>query len=65
MSEPPALIGMIASIFLMLYVRFYTPIAWTWYVLLGSAITFVVAWLASLAFAPAPKSRQDELAPES
>jgi len=63
-SEPPALIGMAASILAMLYVRFYTPIAWTWYVLLGSAITLVVAWLASLAFAPAAKTRQDELAPD-
>jgi Na+/proline symporter len=62
-SEPPALIGMIASILVMMYVRFYTPIAWTWYVLLGSLITLVVAWIASLAFATAPKSRQDELAP--
>src|SRR5919197_892742 len=33
-SEPPALIGMVASIVVMLYVRFWTPIAWTWYVLL-------------------------------
>jgi solute:Na+ symporter, SSS family len=63
-SEPPALIGMVASILVMLYVRFYTPIAWTWYVLLGSAITLGVAWVASFAFAPAAKTRQDELAPE-
>jgi len=63
-SEPPALIGMIASILGMMYIRFYTPIAWTWYVLLGSGITFIVAWLASLAFARAPKARQDELAPK-
>jgi Na+/proline symporter len=62
-SEPPALIGMVTSIVLMLYVRFWTPLAWTWYVLLGSLITFAVAWLASFAFAPAPAERQDELAP--
>ncbi|MBV8859112.1 MAG: sodium:solute symporter [Acidobacteria bacterium] len=62
-SEPPALVGMLASIVVMLYVRFYTPLAWTWYVLLGSAITLLVAWLASFAFAPAPADRQDELAP--
>jgi SSS family transporter len=62
-SEPPALIGMIASITVMLYVRFYTPVAWTWYVLLGSAVTFIVAWLAGYAFAPAPADRRDELAP--
>jgi Na+/proline symporter len=62
-SEPPALLGMLASIFVMLYVRFYTPLAWTWYVLLGSGVTFVVAWLAGYAFAPAPPAQRDELAP--
>jgi SSS family transporter len=62
-SEPPALIGMIASIVVMLYVRFYTPVAWTWYVLLGSGVTFIVAWLAGYVFAPAPADRRDELAP--
>jgi SSS family transporter len=62
-SEPPALVGMVTSIFVMLYVRFYTPLAWTWYVLLGSGVTFLVAWLAGYAFAPAPADRRDELAP--
>lgn len=62
-SEPPALIGMLTSLIIMFYIRFWTPIAWTWYVLIGSAITFGVAWLASLAFAPAPDSRRNELAP--
>jgi SSS family solute:Na+ symporter len=62
-SEPPALVGMVASIVVMLYVRFYTPLAWTWYVLLGSGITLLVAWLASYAFAPAPAEQRDELAP--
>lgn len=64
-SEPPALIGMGASIIAMLYIFFATRIAWTWYVFIGSGITLVVAGLASLAFAPAPKNKQDELAPES
>jgi Na+/proline symporter len=62
-SQPPALIGMVASICAMLYVFFATKIAWTWYVLLGSLITFIVAWLASFAFTPAPASMRDELAP--
>jgi SSS family transporter len=52
-SQPPALIGMLGSIVSMLYVFFATKIAWTWYVFLGSLITFVVAWLASFAFSPA------------
>jgi SSS family solute:Na+ symporter len=62
-SEPPALIGMVTSIVVMLYIRFWTPLAWTWYVLLGSLITFAVAWAASFAFAPASAERRDELAP--
>ena len=62
-SEPPALVAMVASILVMLYVRFYTPLAWTWYVLLGSGLTFLVAWLAGFLFAPAPADRGDELAP--
>lgn len=62
-SEPPALIGMLASVAVMLYVYFATKIAWTWYVLIGSLITFTVAWAASFAFAPAPRNRRDELAP--
>src|SRR5829696_4504862 len=49
-SQPPALIGMLVSIGVMLYVFFATKIAWTWYVFLGSLITFVVSWVASFAF---------------
>jgi solute:Na+ symporter, SSS family len=62
-SEPPALVGMLASITVMLYLYFGTKIAWTWYALIGSLTTLLVAWLASFAFAPAPADRRDELAP--
>jgi hypothetical protein len=37
-------------------VFFATKIAWTWYVFLGSLITFVVAWVASFAFSPSVKA---------
>jgi solute:Na+ symporter, SSS family len=63
-SQPPALIGMIVSSAVMLYVFFVrTEIAWTWYVFIGSLITFLVAWLASFAFEPAPAEKRDELSP--
>jgi len=62
-GEPPALIGMLVSLAAMLCVRFMTPLAWTWYVLLGSIITFVVAYAVSFAFAPASPAQRDELAP--
>jgi len=62
-SEPPALLGMLTSMVVMTYIRFWTPMAWTWYVLIGSVITFLVAWLAGFAFAPSPRERRDELSP--
>ena len=49
-SQTPALIGMAASITIMLLIRFATPVAFTWYVLFGSLITVLVAWLASFIF---------------
>ena len=61
-SQPPALIGMLVSSASMLYIFFFRPeIAWTWYVFIGSLITFVVAWLASFAFRPAPAELRQEL----
>lgn len=60
-TQPPALVGMIVSIGAMLYIFFATKIAWTWYVFIGSLITMVVAWLASLVFqAVAPGLTQVE-----
>lgn len=46
-GEKAAMIGMSCGLALLLYVKFQTQIAWTWYVLLGSACTFGVAWIAS------------------
>jgi len=62
-GEPPALVGMVTSMLVMLYVWWKTPIAWTWYVLIGSAVTFLVALAVAPAFRPAPLDQQDELAP--
>ena len=62
-SEPPALIGMVTSMIVMLYIRFWTPIAWTWYVLIGSLVTLLVAWIAGFAFSDATREQRDELSP--
>ena len=51
-----ALTGMIASLALMLYIRFFTPVAWTWYAFIGSLTTFLFAWLASFVFSEKPKA---------
>jgi Na+/proline symporter len=46
--EIHALIGMIASISLMLYILLGTKIAWTWYALIGSMTTLIVTFIATL-----------------
>lgn len=47
-KEIHALIGMAASICLMIYILLGTKIAWTWYALIGSLTTFFIAFSASL-----------------
>jgi SSS family transporter len=43
-----ALAGMISGLAVMLYVKFFTNVAWTWYVLVGTSMTFLVGSLSSL-----------------
>ncbi len=43
-----ALVGMFAGLALMLYVFYFTKLVWTWYVLVGTAATFLAGSLASL-----------------
>jgi SSS family transporter len=46
-GEAAAMCGMVASLLVMAYVKTSTPIAWTWYVLIGTSATFLVGLLAS------------------
>jgi SSS family solute:Na+ symporter len=46
-TETGAMCGMLAGLSITLYVRFFTPVAWTWYILLGTAVTFFVGWVCS------------------
>ncbi|MEP6963503.1 MAG: sodium:solute symporter, partial [Acidobacteriota bacterium] len=41
-TEVGAMAGMSAGLAVTLYVRFQTPIAWTWYISLGTLVTFLV-----------------------
>ena len=47
-KEKHALIGMLASIGLMLYILLGTKIAWPWYALIGSLTTVIVTFTATL-----------------
>jgi SSS family transporter len=51
-QETAAMAGMTVGFCLMLYIKFYTPIAWTWYVLIGTSVTFAVAYALSFALPP-------------
>lgn len=44
-QERDAFAGMIAGLVVMAAVWGATPVAWTWYVLIGAATTFTVAWI--------------------
>ena len=47
-GEIAAMCGMSVGLVLLLYVRFATPIAFTWYVMIGASATFATAVLVSL-----------------
>ena len=47
-GEQAAIAGMVASLLTMIYVKAGTSIAWTWYVVIGTAITVSVGLFASL-----------------
>ncbi|MGB8524388.1 MAG: sodium:solute symporter [Candidatus Acidiferrales bacterium] len=47
-NETGALVGFVTGLVAMVAVRFLTPLAWTWYVLVGTVITFAVGSLASM-----------------
>jgi SSS family transporter len=46
-TEVGAMLGMSAGLAVTLYVRFFTPVAWTWYILLGTGVTFAVGYISS------------------
>ena len=46
-KEPAAIAGVVAGLGSILYVKFKTPIAFTWYVLIGTVVTMTVAAIAS------------------
>ncbi len=52
-----ALVGMLAGLALMLYVKFQTPLAFTWYVLVGTVVTYAVGSLTSVFWKGAQPSR--------
>lgn len=46
-GEVAAMAGVVGGLAAILYVRYRTPIAWTWWVFIGSTVTFVTGYIAS------------------
>jgi len=55
-GEIAAMCGMVAGLAVMLYVRFATPIAFTWYVLIGTSMTFITGLVMSLFVKESPRA---------
>jgi Na+/proline symporter len=47
-GERSAMLGMLAGLAAMFYVKFGTSIAWTWYVMIGASVTISTGVLCSL-----------------
>ncbi len=45
--QPDAIAGFTAGLLVLIYVFFFTPIAWTWYTMIGSLTTIVVGLISS------------------
>jgi solute:Na+ symporter, SSS family len=56
--EWAAMAGVVCGLFAILYVRYRTPIAWTWWVLIGSIVTFVSGYVASFFRFSTPEASQ-------
>ncbi|MGA7916072.1 MAG: hypothetical protein WCA00_12610, partial [Candidatus Acidiferrales bacterium] len=46
-NENGALVGFVAGLVTMILVERMTPLAWTWYVLVGTIVTYAVGAIAS------------------
>jgi solute:Na+ symporter, SSS family len=46
-NERGALVGFVSGIATMILVRLFTPLAWTWYVLVGTLVTFAIGTVVS------------------
>ena len=57
-QEKSAMIAMIAGLLLMIVVKQWTHVAFTWYVLIGTSATFLTGWVVSLAMGETSNDRK-------
>lgn len=54
--QPGAIVGMLCGFLVELYIWLRTPVPWTWYVAIGTIVTFAVGYLTSLLWKETPSS---------
>ena len=59
-TERGAIAGMICGLAFNLYLWLFTAVSFTWYVAMGSVVSFAVGYLASLPMRRKPVSRRTE-----
>jgi SSS family solute:Na+ symporter len=57
-QENSAIIAMVAGLIVMIYVKQWTHIAFTWYVLIGTTATFLTGLIASIVIKESSNARQ-------
>jgi SSS family transporter len=55
-NQQGAIVGMLCGFIVELYIWQHTPVPWTWYVAIGTLVTFSVGYLTSLLWKEAPSS---------
>lgn len=58
-GERAAMTGMVCGLVAIFFIRTMTDVAWTWYVMIGTSVTFGAGWLVAL-LSPDDRSRQPE-----
>ena len=55
-NQQGAMVGMLCGFLVELYIWLRTPVPWTWYVAIGTIVTFAVGYLTSLLWKETPSS---------
>ncbi|HKU24549.1 MAG TPA: hypothetical protein VJQ54_03700, partial [Candidatus Sulfotelmatobacter sp.] len=59
-NQTGAIVGMVLGFALELYLWLGTYVPWTWWVMLGSAVTFSVGWIISIVIKPGQRTPEAE-----
>jgi solute:Na+ symporter, SSS family len=59
-NQPGAMVGMLCGFAVEIYLWLWTRVPWTWWVMVGTVVTFAIGWIASAFFATKEMSARSE-----